>query len=298
MFWYIGIVIHSPGQQVPDTSFRFNNSHPEYAVGRGPLVLIDRAHYNFHTREGGFLAFARLLEHDGFRVGSSNVRFDSSGALQGCRILVIANALNATNTNSWTLPTPSAFTDEEIYAISTWVKEGGRLLLIADHMPFAGAASALAASFGVEFLNGFAFTAEQSWPPSVFTMEDHTLGDSPVTTAPENAGDKINSVTTFTGSAFKVPGNAIPLLIFKQENWALSPDTAWRFNPQTPRQSLAGYLQGAILTYGKGKVAIFSEAAMFTAQIVNGQMPVGINSPDASQNARFVLNVIHWLDQP
>ena len=35
---------------------------------------------------------------------------------------------------------------------------------------------------------------------------------------------------------------------------------------------------------------------MFTAQIVNGQRAVGFNSPDAPQNARFILNLIRWMD--
>ena len=50
------------------------------------------------------------------------------------------------------------------------------------------------------------------------------------------------------------------------------------------------------MNFAKAKVAMFGEAAMFTAQIVNGNFPVGINSPAAPQNAQFVLNLVHWLD--
>ncbi len=86
------------------------------------------------------------------------------------------------------------------------------------------------------------------------------------------------------------------MLSFNATHWSLQPDTAWRFNTATPRKTLEGFHQGALLDFGKGKVAVFGEAAMFTAQIVNGGMPVGFNSPDAPQNAQFILNVIHWLD--
>ena len=36
-------------------------------------------------------------------------------------------------------------------AVRDWVKGGGSLLLIADHMPFPGAAGTLASAFGVRF---------------------------------------------------------------------------------------------------------------------------------------------------
>jgi hypothetical protein len=46
---------------------------------------------------------------------------------------------------------------------------------------------------------------------------------------------------------------------------------------------------------GKGKVAVFGEAAMFTAQIANGTLKAGFNSELAPKNAQFTLNLIHWL---
>ena len=49
-----------------------------------------------------------------------------------------------------------------------------------------------------------------------------------------------------------------------------------------------------MLKHGTGKVAVFGEAAMFTAQ-VNANGPMGMNHPDAQQNAQFVFNVLHWL---
>jgi carotenoid cleavage dioxygenase-like enzyme len=76
--------------------------------------------------------------------------------LKGIRILVIANALNKINIENWYIPTPSAFTVKEIETVRKWVKEGGSLFLIADHMPMGGAAAELAAAFGFHFTNGFA----------------------------------------------------------------------------------------------------------------------------------------------
>jgi hypothetical protein len=282
-------------QQVPDTSFRFANIHPAYQEGKGPLVMIDAAHYNFHTKEGGFYAFAKLLEQGGYRVESLDNLIQSDKTLNSCKILVIANALNEVNDTNWVLPTPSAFTKNEIVIIKKWVENGGSLLLIADHMPFAGAAYELGKAFGFEYINGFAYTGERTWPPSKFSLKNGTLAETNITKGIHEY-EKIDSVSTFTGSAILPPDNAIPILIFQKENISRQPDTAWQFHEFTPSISLEGYCQGAIMQFGKGKVAMFGEAAMFTAQIVNGNFPVGINSPAAPQNAQFVLNLIHWLE--
>ncbi|HET9010982.1 MAG TPA: hypothetical protein VFN38_04170, partial [Gemmatimonadaceae bacterium] len=55
-------------------------------------------------------------------------------------------------------------------------------------------------------------------------------------------------------------------------------------------------LQGATLQLGRGRVAIFGEAAMFSAQVAGPRRePMGMNAPAAGQNAQFVLNTMHWL---
>jgi hypothetical protein len=43
-------------------------------------------------------------------------------------------------------------------------------------------------------------------------------------------------------------------------------------------------------------VAVFGEAAMFSAQVSGPQRrPMGMNAPRAGQNPQFLLNVMHWL---
>jgi hypothetical protein len=74
------------------------------------------------------------------------------------------------------------------------------------------------------------------------------------------------------------------------------PQVAWQFSRLTPRLAGAGMLQGVVLTHGRGRVAVFGEAAMFSAQIAGPQRrPMGMNDPAAPQNAQFLLNVLHWL---
>jgi len=291
----LGLSVSVSAQQVPDTSFTFPIKQTAYEQGKGPMIYIDQAHNNFHTKGGGFSPFSELLEQDGYQVAGLDKTLSEIDILKTCKILVIANALNTANAQDWVLPTPSAFTSEEIAIIRKWVKNGGSLFLIADHMPFAGAAYELGKAFGFEYLNGFAFTGVRSWPPSVFSFKGKTLAESPVTVGPDNNG-KVDSIATFTGSAFKAAKGSIPVLRFLDEHYSLQPDTAWSFNSKTPRENLSGYYQGAVRKYGKGKVAVFGEAAMFTAQIANRTLKAGFNSELAPNNAQFALNVIHWLD--
>lgn len=51
---------------------------------------------------------------------------------------------------------------------------------------------------------------------------------------------------------------------------------------------------GAVMKYGMGKIAVFGEAAMFTAQKRNNDA-VGFNAPQALKNLQFILNLFHWL---
>ena len=112
---FILISVHSiNAQQTPDTSYTFPIQQPAYPNGKGPEILIDAAHYNFHTREGGFSGFSRLMEQDGYEVKGLTKMISGADILKGCKILVIANALDSTNARNWVLPTPSAFSKEEI----------------------------------------------------------------------------------------------------------------------------------------------------------------------------------------
>lgn len=86
------------------------------------------------------------------------------------------------------------------------------------------------------------------------------------------------------------------LLTLAPNSVLLLPVKAWEFGPATPRIPAGGMLQGAAITAGRGRVAVFGEAAMFSAQVSAAvRRPTGMNVPDAAQNARFLLNVMHWL---
>jgi len=306
----LAIAAPALAQQVADTAFRPSVAKPLYKEGAGPLILLDEAHHNFHTVNGRYMGFAKLARADGYRVAGNSQKF-SAKALKDAQILVIANALNKRNEGGgkkWGLPTPSAFDKKEIEAVREWVRGGGSLMLIADHMPFGGAATDLAAVFGVHMSNGFAMQhdvgangerqrtdadARAEGPRVgngifVHTRSSGALADHPITQG-------IDSVKVFTGQGFRIDSGA-PLLTITSNAVLLLPAVAWQFTPTTRTMSARGLLQGAVVPFGKGRVAAFGEAAMFSAQVTGpNRAPMGMNDPGAAQNPRFLLNVLHWL---
>ena len=284
----------SSAQQVADREFTPSIRKPAYAPKKGPLVLLDEAHQNFHKINGRYGPFAMLLRRDGFVVRPNRDTFTRS-SLKQARVLVIANAVAKENETEWRVPIHSAFTDDEIAAVRDWVLDGGSLLLIADHMPFGGAALKLAAALGAEFSDGFATDSTGGTGQIRFRRAHGSLGNHPIMDG-RSRDERIDSLTTFTGQAFRLTVPGTPLITMGRGTTLLLPDVAWQFSDSTKRQPAEGLLQGAAIELGKGRVVLLGEAAMMTAQIGGPQRnKMGMNNPGAPQNAQFVLNVLHWL---
>jgi len=290
-------------QQVPDRAFRPPVANPAYRAGAGPVVCVDEAHANFHTLDERFWAFGELLRRDGYVVRPSRAKFDGA-SLAPCRILVISNAQpNEDEWDTYPYPTPSAFGAAEVDAAREWVRGGGNLLLIADHMPLAGAAASLAAAFGVTFTDGFAvdgFGPDSDRDaafakPTIFQLADRTLRAHAIVRGRHDE-ESVTAVRTFTGQAFRAPPGAEPLLVLPSTFISLMPEKAWQFDAGTRRVAAGGWLQGAAMRVASGRAAFFGEAAMFSAQVAGAERrPMGMNAPGAEQNFQFVLNVVHWL---
>jgi hypothetical protein len=281
-------------QQVADPEFKPRIEKPAFAEGKGPVVLLDEAHYNFHTASGRYQTFADLLRRDGYVVVESKNLFRKESLSLG-KILVIANALSKRNAQDWNPPIDHSFTDEEVKAVRTWVENDGSPLLIVDHFPMPATISPLAEAFGVRFYNGYAVDP-QSHGPIVFSRAENSLMDHPITRG-RNEKERINSVATFTGSAFQI-ARGDPILTFVRSDAFTYTPKAFGSPPDanTPRTPIKGWLQGATLTAGKGRIAVFGEAAMFSAQLAGpDKVPMGMNATIAAQNPQFLLNVMHWL---
>jgi len=282
-------------QQVADPDFKPAIEKPAYAPGKGPVVLVDEAHFNFHTASGRYQAFADLLRRDGYVVVASREKFRRESLKEG-RILVIANALSERNQTNWSPPIDRGFTDDEVVAARAWVDGGGSLMLIVDHFPMPAIADNLARAFGVQFHNGYAVDPQAPPGPLVFRRADNSLADHLVTRG-RFANERVESVATFTGSAFRMERSEPLLSFLDPQSFSYTPKVFGQpFNQDTPRTPIQGWLQGAVTRRGRGRVAVFGEAAMFSAQLAGPQKaPMGMNAPVAKQNSQFLLNVIHWL---
>ncbi len=281
-------------QQVSDKDYLPSIVDPAYDTGTGPQILIDAGHHNFHTADGRYQPFAQLLRRDGYQIDSFRGQFKTN-ALEVCKILVISNALHERKVNDWTLPNYSAFTDDEIRIVDQWVQRGGSLFLIADHMPMGGAAKSLASAFGFDFTDGFAMDTSTSGP-SQFSAEMGAITENVITEG-RYSDEAVTSVLSFTGQAFRCPPDAHSILNLDERFVNFLPDTAWVFNEATRRMPADGWSQGAFKRHGEGRVVVFGEAAMFTAQLAGPQRrKMGMNHPEAKQNYQLLLNIVHWLD--
>lgn len=287
LFLMAFLAFTAAAQQVSDTSFHLKIEHPLFQTGKGPVVFLDEAHHNFHSVDGRYAPFCEALRADGFVVQPNRAAF-SAKTLSHCEVLVIANALNARNAEEWTLPTPSAFTQKEIAALKKWVEKGGSLFLIADHMPFAGAAAELAAGFGFGFENGFALQNVEG--SDLFTTENGGLINDTLI-----AG--LTQVRTFTGQGFTIPETAHPLLVLDSTFTLFLPETAWEFGENCSSRSAAGLVQMAWMPYGEGKLVFSGEAAMFSAQVSEG-VRFGMTAEDAKDNLELLRRLMGWLVPP
>ncbi|MBU0755246.1 MAG: DUF4350 domain-containing protein, partial [Planctomycetes bacterium] len=274
-----------------DPSFYPEIRHPAFEQGKGPKVLIDEAHNNFHTAEGTYKPFASLLERDGYRMERGRARFDKH-LLEPCRILVISDPMLLKDESP-------PYSDAEVKIVHAWVRKGGSLFLITDHFPDPPAIEKLAAAFGVTLNNGYVMNGypDAKEKPLLFERAKETLGEHAVTNGIKE-GEKIETVATFCGTAFKAGPDFTPILIFEPGKKSWMPEKPYDFKPDTPVEDVGGWYQGAVAECGQGKVAVFSEAAMFTAQLFdNGRVPVGMNHPLAEDNVQLLLNLIHWLSE-
>jgi len=299
-------------QQMADPFFDSSVKDPAYR-NHHPVVIIDQAHHNFHTASGRYRPLADLLRHDGYKVVAGKKRF-SAETLHDAAVLLIANAMGSDRMMDDDAGHPP-FTQTEYDAVTAWVRNGGSLLLIADHAPFGSAAAGLAKAFGVEMSQGFTIDPEHHMGRGpaqlVFDRSDGLLGDHPITRG-RNPGETLDRVVTFTGQSLKGPEGSTAILkladtaldvqpLSPQERRAFMRDHARRPDQKT---SAAGRAQAIAFEFGNGRVVVLGEAAVLSAQVIRGRMDalgprpgeakMGMNVP-GTDDRQFALNILHWL---
>lgn len=295
VFPFLSLTIY--GQQTADPDFDAKVAVPAYTK-KHPKLLFDEAHNNFHTSNGRYKPFADLLANDGYIIKPNKKNF-SSQTLAGYDILLIANAMGGPDdSNKESNP---AFTPKECDAVRDWVQAGGSLLLIADHAPFGAASEILARRFDIDMSKGYTIDSvnfdPESRNKSVLVFTNTLLAAEHPIMRGRNESEKISRIITFTGQSLKGPAGSTALL--KLSDTAidvLRPDDG---NAAAGRRvSAAGRSQAIALNFGKGRVVVFGEAAMISAQIISDpgaqveKMGMNVSGID---NRQFALNTMHWL---
>jgi hypothetical protein len=302
LFALAALALPAQAQQMTDPDFRPTVARPAYAAA-APVVVIDGAHDNFHTVDGRYAPFAALLRADGYQVRGGTTRFDAGG-LDGVDVLVIANA-GAVHGEA----TSSAFTESEGVALEAWVRNGGKLLLIADHAPFGTAAADLAARFGVGMGVGYAFTTDGRELKTNLTYDREALGEHAILNG-RSPDERVETVVAFTGQSLSGPAGAavlLPLPAGARE----APDLPTlqtlgeRLASRRASETALGELsrpalpaQGLAFSHGEGRVVVLGEAGMLSAQLVrfdDGRPDVRFGMNTAPGNPQFGLNIMHWL---
>lgn len=278
-------------QQVADPNFDTKVAKPAFPA-KHPKVLFDEAHNNFHTATGRYKPFADLITNDGYQITPNPQKF-SPQTLKGYDLLVISNALGAPAMNAPEASNP-AFTPEEADAVRDWVKDGGALLLIADHAPMGAANQILGERFGVNMSKMFTIDSQNfdkdSGNPGfiIYTRESGRLADHAITRGRDDS-ERVNKIITFTGQSLKGPADSESFL--KLADTAVDAMQGTNTNPA----SAAGRSQGLALKFGKGRVVVLGEAAMLSAQLAGpNRMQFGMNRPGID-NRQLALNIMHWL---
>ena len=270
-------------QQVVDPNADTNVTDPAFAAGKGPVVLVDSGHDEFQTLAKNYAPFGAVLTHDGYVVRDFDKPI-SAASLAGAGVLVIVDPVNPKDPpNRPKYQSTSAFTPQEIATITDWVKNGGALLMIADHPPYAGGLRALASSFGFDIeMYAAQKVAQKDADAEFFSFANGGLVDGPLTHG-------LPQIQTFYGTAFTAPAAATPLLRF---------DSTWKMlvTDKPPRPMTPNDLRGATLPVGKGRVVLLAEAGAWTAQLLGKKKRfMGFDAPGAEGNKRFIRNVIYWL---
>jgi len=135
----------------------------------------------------------------------------------------------------------------------------------------------------------------------VFSDKNGLLGDSPIVRG-RNEAERVRRVVAFTGQSLSIPSGAIALL--KLAPSALDVDSEAGIRAAMSGQAspdvhtVQDRAQAVVLRVDKGRIAVFGEAALFSAQRLKraGQpdFRFGMNAP-GNDDKQLALNVLHWL---
>ncbi|MFZ4715193.1 MAG: hypothetical protein ACOYL6_15835 [Bacteriovoracaceae bacterium] len=257
-----------------------------------PKICFDEGHNNLAVDQGFYSPVLELLESDGYQIIHIKEKFTHE-ILKGCNTIYISAVRGHSDYSNKELSNKSAFTHLEIQNIKKWVKSGGSLLLMTDHKPMSNAAGDLLLQFGiVGSLNNVRnedFKVPPFSDPGIFYISDNLMNQESPIVKGRNEDERLKKIFFFYGQALKGPKDADVFLRFG----ANSKIGGLYDEPVIP---INDYPAAAIaIKFGKGRVASFGDATVFTSKLDLWQNEkTGINR-DGSDNVQMALNVFHWL---
>jgi len=297
---FVPILLMSCIYQRPDMDTDMSVTAPQFQDVESPKVLFDAGHNNFHTIQTTYQPFATLLKNDGILLKEHLGSFTEK-SLRNADFLIIANAMLSEDAGD---ASGSAFKSDEVEVLAEWVRSGGSLLLIADHDPFGSASALLARRFGVDMQS--VWTADSlRMNPEIgrstwleYSKGNRGLGSHPILRL-DDPVSSVSRVITFTGQSLSYDSTWASILQLSgaARNYYERADAKIMSVDTSSYISVPGQSQLIACEYGKGRIVISGEAAMFTAQevrIIFKTMRAGFNY-EGYDNKKFVLNTIHWL---
>ena len=253
------------GEQTTDTAYRAPEGALAGAAPAGAVILVDEAHQNRHGL--GSAEAPGTLRWIAAPAEAARIAVERAGAPVGPETLARATLLVVAGVPSDTV------SEAEVRAIVEWVRGGGSLLLLTDHEPFGRPVLPLAEALGVGFTLDVVADPHAGDPRApgaarlVFTRAEGLVGDHPIT-------EGVDRVVTYGGQGvWREAEGSVALLRL----------------PGSPRVA-----QLVAFQFGRGRVVVSGETALFTAQRHGDSAPIGVGDPE-TDNGRLATNTLRWL---
>lgn len=293
---------HTLRAQSVDTEFDVSVKIPAFK-SNGPVVMIDEAHYNL-SNDDSYTPLFKLLKADGFILKYNSNKF-SSNVLKEVSTLVIINPRGGRYMDK----EQSVFSKEEGVAVTSWIKEGGSLLMVVDNFYSVSASKNLLSSLKIKVSGGIVTDSKNYDKTSmrrenlVFSRDNGLLSEHAIVNG-RHSSERVSTIYSFNGTSLIVSPNATNLLKLSESAKESPPDSLWTSGKGLFKQTYVRFVdpisvedrsQGMAIEFGKGRIVVLGDGSMLTALVLEGQKQ-GMNN-GTNQNKQFALNVFHWLSQ-
>ena len=240
---------------------------------KNATILFDLAHNELlNIYDSDFAEFLNLLNTLGLKINQNEDKNLISKELQNTDILVIGN------------PVDDYFSNIEIKSIISFVRKGGRLLLISeyggDYLQNTNLNDISGDNFGIYFQKNIVkeFNKINNNCSSILSIQDFNN---------HKTTKQIREVLIGGACSLSLNRNSEPLL-YTRDSWTEvfnGSNERWLKEKEEKEHFISGFTE-----YGQGKVVALGDIDIFS-----NDTNIGLNCLD---NRRFILNILSWLLEP